>query len=158
MLIGLTLVLQAIRVFFPIPPQVNAYLIGTLIHMMMVVSLVMNGMTTAIVLALILPLTAFVQGQVLFPIFIPVIMFGNILFLLLVNRWRENKKGIFLPPLIKAICMCWLGWYALVLIKWNGVPQARWMMGAFSTPQVVTGILGILLARRLIKALPREYK
>lgn len=156
--IALALVLQSIRVFFPLPPQINAYLIGTLVHMMLVLALLMNGMSTAILMAILLPLTAWAQGHLLSPVLTPVVMIGNILFLLLVNIWRTNKKGIVLPPLCKAICMCWLGWHALAFINWNGVPQMRWVLGAFSLPQVVTGILGILLARHLLTVMPKEYQ
>lgn len=158
LLIALALVLQSIRVFFPLPSQVNAYLIGTLVHMMLVLALMMNGMVTAILMALLLPLTALAQGHIPFPVLTPVIMIGNIIFLLLVKLWSANKKGVVLPPLCKAICMCWLGWYALKFIKWNGVPQVHWMLGAFSLPQLVTGILGVLLARHLLKVMPKEYR
>lgn len=158
LLIALALVFQSIRVFFPLPPQVNAYFIGTLVHMMLVLAFMLNGMTTALLMALLLPLTAFVQGQIGFPVLIPVVMFGNVLFILLVKRWQGSKKGIILPPVVKAICMCWLGWYALKFLNLHSVPAVRVMLAAFSLPQVVTGILGILLAQHLLKVMPKEYK
>ena len=158
LLIALALALQSIRVFLPLPPQVNAYFIGTLVHMMLVLSLLLNGLPTALFLAVLLPLTAFVQGQVAFPVLVPVIMVGNIIFVLLVRKWQESKKGIVLPPLVKAICMCWFGWHALKFLNLHSVPAVRVMLAAFSMPQVVTGVLGILVARGVYKRLPKEYR
>lgn len=158
LLIALALVLQSIRVFVPLPNWISAYLIGTLVHMMLVLSLFLNGRSTAFLLSVLLPITAFIQGQILFPVLIPVVMVGNCLFVLLVSKWRSSQRGLFVPPVCKAVCMCILGWYALKFLDLHSVPAVRVMLGAFSIPQLVTGILGIWLARHFLQVFPMRHR
>ena len=48
LLVALALVLQGIRVVLPLPPMASTLLIGTLVHMMLAVTLWQSGIAPAI--------------------------------------------------------------------------------------------------------------
>lgn len=73
LLVALALALQSLRLVLPMPQLLSTFIIGTLVHMMLVLTLQLSGLKTALLLAFLLPLTAYVQGQVLLPFLIPVI-------------------------------------------------------------------------------------
>ena len=111
MLIALALALQAVRLVLPLPQPVSTFVIGSLVHMMLVLTWKLSGLGTALLLALLLPLTAYLQGQVLLPLLIPVIWAGNVLFVVLLQLFSANRRlALFLPPLAKAVLMGVAAW------------------------------------------------
>lgn len=62
LLVALALALQSLRLVLPMPQLLSTFIIGTLVHMMLVLTLQLGGLKTALLLALLLPLTAYVQG------------------------------------------------------------------------------------------------
>ena len=63
LLIALALALQGLRLVVPLPLPVSTFLIGTLVHMMLTLTLHLNGRSTALLLGALLPVTAYLQGQ-----------------------------------------------------------------------------------------------
>lgn len=92
LLVALALALQSLRLVLPMPQLLSTFIIGTLVHMMLVLTLQLSGLKTALLLAFLLPLTAYVQGQVLLPFLIPVIWLGNFIFVLLVRQFKDSRK------------------------------------------------------------------
>ncbi len=84
LLIALALVLQSIRIVLPMPQLLSTFVIGTLVHMMMILTLKVVGLPTAFLLGLLLPMSAYLQGQILLPFLIPVVWVGNLLFIFLI--------------------------------------------------------------------------
>ena len=108
LLVALALALQSLRLVLPMPQLLSTFIIGTLVHMMLVLTLQLSGLKTALLLAFLLPLTAYVQGQVLLPFLIPVIWLGNFIFVLLVRQFKDSRKlSLSIPPLAKACLCCW---------------------------------------------------
>ena len=106
LLVALALALQSLRLVLPMPQLLSTFIIGTLVHMMLLLTLQLNGLKTALLLAFLLPLTAYVQGQVLLPFLIPVIWLGNFIFVLLVRQFKDSRKlSLSIPPLAKACVM-----------------------------------------------------
>ena len=100
LLVALALALQSLRLVLPMPQLLSTFIIGTLVHMMLVLTLQLGGLKTALLLAFLLPLTAYVQGQVLLPFLIPVIWLGNLIFVLLVRQFKGSfKLSLCVPPL-----------------------------------------------------------
>lgn len=153
LLVALALVLQGIRVVLPLPPMVSIFLIGSLVNMMLVLTLWYGGMATALLLALMLPVTAYFQGHLLLPLLIPVVWLGNTLFVLLA-RCTEGWKQLALPALAKAGAMYGAAYLVISFLQLGSGPMAKGIMFAMSVPQLVTGILGILLSRYLKQKLP----
>ena len=110
LLVALALALQSLRLVLPMPQLLSTFIIGTLVHMMLVLTLQLGGLKTALLLAFLLPLTAYVQGQVLLPFLIPVIWLGNFIFVLLVRQFKGSRKlSLCVPPLAKAAVMLLFG-------------------------------------------------
>lgn len=154
LLVALALALQSLRLVLPMPQLLSTVIIGTLVHMMLVLTLQLNGLKTALLLAFLLPLTAYVQGQVLLPFLIPVIWLGNFIFVLLVRQFKgRHKLALLMPPLAKACVMLLAAWAALSFLALPNPALRKTVMFAMSVPQLLTAVAGILLAEQVKKRL-----
>lgn len=154
LLVALALVLQSLRLVLPMPQLLSTFIIGTLVHMMLVLTLQLSGLKTALLLAFLLPLTAYVQGQVLLPFLIPVIWLGNFIFVLLVRQFKDSRKlSLSIPPLAKACVMLLAAWAALSFLALPNPALRKTVMFAMSVPQLLTAVAGILLAEQVKKRL-----
>lgn len=158
LLVALALALQSLRLVLPMPQLLSTFIIGTLVHMMLVLTLQLGGMKTALLLAFLLPLTAYVQGQVLLPFLIPVIWLGNFIFVLLVRQFKgRHKLALCVPPVSKACVMLLAAWAALSFLALPNPVLRKTVMFAMSVPQLLTAVAGILLAEQVKKRL-RQFK
>ena len=154
LLVALALALQSLRLVLPMPQLLSTFIIGTLVHMMLVLTLQLSGLKTALLLAFLLPLTAYVQGQVLLPFLIPVIWLGNFIFVLLVRQFKDSRKlSLSIPPLAKACVMLLAAWAALSFLALPNPALRKTVMFAMSVPQLLTAVAGILLAEQVNKRL-----
>ena len=154
LLVALALALQSLRLVLPMPQLLSTFIIGTLVHMMLVLTLQLGGLKTALLLAFLLPLTAYVQGQVLLPFLIPVIWLGNFIFVLLVSQFKGSRKlSLSVPPLAKACVMLLAAWVALSFLALPNPALRKTVMFAMSVPQLLTAVAGILLAEQVKKRL-----
>jgi len=152
--VALALALQSLRLVLPMPQLLSTFIIGTLVHMMLVLTLQLSGLKTALLLAFLLPLTAYVQGQVLLPFLIPVIWLGNFIFVLLVRQFKDSRKlSLSIPPLAKACVMLLAAWAALSFLALPNPALRKTVMFAMSVPQLLTAVAGILLAEQVKKRL-----
>lgn len=154
LLVALALALQSLRLVLPMPKLLSTFIIGTLVHMMLVLTLQLSGLKTALLLAFLLPLTAYVQGQVLLPFLIPVIWLGNFIFVLLVRQFKDSRNlSLSIPPLAKACVMLLAAWAALSFLALPNPALRKTVMFAMSVPQLLTAVAGILLAEQVKKRL-----
>ena len=151
LLIALALVLQSIRLVLPLPPLVSTFIIGSLVHMMLIITHHQSSKRTAMLLCCMLPMTAYMQGQLLLPILIPVVAIGNLLYLLLYSKLLESKLVYVLPPLAKAIIMVGTAYMALQVMGIHHPVVIKTILFGMSAPQLVTGIAGLLLAKIMLK-------
>lgn len=154
LLVALALALQSLRLVLPMPQLLSTFIIGTLVHMMLVLTLQLGGLKTALLLAFLLPLTVYVQGQVLLPFLIPVIWLGNFIFVLLVRQFKgRHKLALSVPPVAKACVMLLAAWAALSFLALPNPALRKTVMFAMSVPQLLTAVAGILLAEQVKKRL-----
>ena len=154
LLAALALALQSLRLVLPMPQLLSTFIIGTLVHMMLVLTLQLNGLKTALLLVFLLPLTAYVQGQVLLPFLIPVIWLGNFIFVLLVRQFKDSRKlSLFVPPVAKACVMLLAAFAVLSFLTLPNPALRKTVMFAMSVPQLLTAVAGILLAEQIKKRL-----
>lgn len=154
LLVALALALQSLRLVLPMPQLLSTFIIGTLVHMMLVLTLQLSGLKTALLLAFLLPLTAYVQGQVLLPFLIPVIWLGNFIFVLLVRQFKDSRNlSLSIPPLAKACVMLLAAWAAMSFLALPNPALRKTVMFAMSVPQLLTAVAGILLAEQVKKRL-----
>ena len=138
LLVALALALQSLRLVLPMPQLLSTFIIGTLVHMMLVLTLQLGGLKTALLLAFLLPLTAYVQGQVLLPFLIPVIWLGNFIFVLLVRQFKgRHKLALCVPPVSKACVMLLAAWAALSFLALPNPALRKTVMFAMSVPQLL---------------------
>lgn len=153
LLIALSLVLQSIRIILPLPALLSTFIIGSLVHMMLVVTHHKSNTRAAMLLCCMLPLTAYIHGQLLLPILIPVVAVGNLLFLLLYSRLQERSLVYVIPPAAKAAVMVTAAYLALQIMGIHHPVLVKTVLFGMSVPQVVTGIVGIALAKAILKRL-----
>ena len=150
-LIAVAVVLQAIRLVLPLPPVAGAFVIGSLVNMMLVVTMLLNGMATALLLCCMLPVFAYRQGQLLLPVLIPVVAVGNFAFAALVQRFKNSSAAYVVPACVKAVLMCGAAYLALAILGLDKPAVQKAVLFAMSVPQLVTGIIGVVLAKKILK-------
>lgn len=154
LLLALALVLQSLRLVLPLPLLLSTFIIGALVHMMLTVTLRLNGKTAALLLGLLLPLTAYAQGQLALPLLIPVVWLGNSVFVLALScLGRRRWLAPFLASGCKAAVMLCLAWIVLNFLQLENPAVRKAVLFAMSVPQLLTGIGGVLLAERLLPLL-----
>ena len=142
LLVALALALQSLRLVLPMPQLLSTFIIGTLVHMMLVLTLQLNGLKTALLLAFL----------------IPVIWLGNFIFVLLVRQFKGRRKlSLLMPPLAKAIVMLLAAWVVVSFLALPNPALRKTVMFAMSVPQLLTAVAGILLAEQVKKRLRQFY-
>lgn len=146
--------IQSIRLVFPmIPGPVNMFLIGSLVNAVLLVAVCVTKQGWTAAIGFVLPVAAFLQGHLPVAPMIPIVGAGNALFAWL--GWRLwTHRTVWAAPFVKAALL--YGGTRLVT-DLLGLPDAlaaalSFMMG---WPQIVTGCLGIFLARLLLGRLKR---
>lgn len=151
LLVAIAVILQASRLVLPLPPLLTTFIIGTLVNMMLVLCVRLNGFTSATILSVLLPLFAYMQGQLLLPLLIPVVALGNILFASAVNAVGRGSLSYLLPPAVKALSMCATAYVVITVLGIESVAVRQGILFAMSVPQLVTGVTGIICANKLEK-------
>ena len=149
LLIALAVVLQALRLFIPVPLPVSTFFIGSLVHMLLLLSLRLTGLQSALCMGAILPCTAYLQGQLALPFLLPVVIMGNGVFLLLAGRFSRGWTSVLLPPCGKALFTAGMAWCCLQIFGLGDSKIAHGVIYAMSIPQFVTGVLGTLAATKM---------
>lgn len=155
-LVAVAVILQAIRLVIPLPPLLTTFIIGTLVNMMLVLCVRLNGFTSAAILSVLLPVFAYFQGQLLLPFLIPVVALGNILFAYCVQLLSQGVLAYCLPPLVKAISMGGAAYLTLAFFGIESETIRNGVLFAMTVPQLVTGVAGILAAKRMTAILEKR--
>jgi hypothetical protein len=156
LLVAIAVILQASRLIMPLPPLLTTFIIGTLVNMMLVLCVRLNGFTSAAVLSILLPIFAYVQGQLLLPMLIPVVALGNVLFSYFVARLKSGVLGYIIPPVVKAVSMCASAYVVIAFLGIESVAMQKGILFAMSVPQLVTGLTGILCAGTMVEVLKKK--
>ena len=151
--LAVALLLQNARLLFPLlPAPANQFLIGSLLHLVMALSIFRTESPWAAAVGVLLPISAFLSGYLLVAAMIPVIAAGNVVYILLVGRWQKSAL-IFLVPVLKALLL-FTGAQGVIYFLSLPPPLAGMLSFMMSWPQIVTGTAGILAARALSARLP----
>lgn len=156
LLVAIAVILQASRLVLPLPPLITTFIIGTLVNMMLVLCVRLNGFTAAAILSVLLPIFAYVQGQLLLPLLIPVVALGNVLFSYAVMKLDKSAPSYIVPPVVKAMSMCASAYIVIAVLGIESVAMQKGILFAMSVPQLVTGVSGIVCAGRMVKVLKKR--
>lgn len=152
MFLAVAFVFQSIRLIMPmIPGPVNMFLIGSLLNTVMVLSIWCTGSPWAAVIGILLPLGAFMQGQLPVVLMIPVVALGNAVYILLAGKFKQSKL-VYISPLIKAVLLYGGTWLVVNTIGLP-TPVSDMILFMMSWPQIVTGAIGLFLANKVYKYL-----
>ena len=151
LLLAIALLAQQLRFILPLPRVIDTLVIGSLVNSSLALTacytdLFFGALTTAA-----LPLVAYLQGHLLVPVLIPVVFAGNFVFVLYCYFYW-NRGTVIVAPILKTL-MIYGG--ALTSLKILGFAPEKIdkIVLTLSWPQIVTGVLGILLARVITKRL-----
>ena len=156
LLVAIAVILQASRLVLPLPPLLTTFIIGTLVNMMLVLCVRLNGFTSAAILSILLPIFAYVQGQLLLPLLIPVVALGNILFAYCVKCWEQGVFAYLVPPAVKAVSMCATAYVVITFLGIESVAMQKGILFAMSVTQLVTGVTGVLCAKKMVAILKKK--
>ena len=151
--LAIGILLQSIRLLVPmIPGPVNMFLIGSLVNMTLLLAVLCTKNRWLASIGLLLPIVAFVQGNLPLVFLVPIVGIGNVIYALLgYSLWQS--KFVWLAALIKPAFLTAGTLFALSLFALP--PQAAAALSfMMSWPQAVTGCLGIVLAKFMLQRLP----
>ena len=150
-LLTMAIVAQEIRLFLPLPPLLSIIVIGTMLNAIMVIAVRYASLTSAIIISAILPLFAFMQGHVIIPLMIPVIFLGNFVLVLVCDKFW-GKGIIIIAPVLKTVTLYMLSRVLFSMLGLQNKVVDAILLG-MGWPQLITAILGIILAMQLEKRL-----
>ena len=156
LLVAIAVILQASRLILPLTPLLTTFIIGTLVNMMLVLCVRLNGFASAVILSILLPIFAYVQGQLVLPMLIPVVALGNILFTYCVKSFEQGVLTYLVPPAVKAVSMCASAYVVIAFLGIESVAMQKGILFAMSVPQLVTGFAGVLCAKKMVEVLKKK--
>ena len=148
LLLALTLVFQSLRFLIPLPPWMSTFLIGSLVNAALLVALQALGLRSALLIACVTPVVAWLQQLLPLPVFILPVALGNSLYIWLFSRLR--RAG---PEWLAVGCAA-LGKAAFFFLAFRGLLSMLELPPALSAailfvmgwPQLVTGLIGGFIA------------
>jgi len=151
-------------------PFGNSILTGSLNNMLFILTVMVCGLSSAVILGIISPIIAFLMGMAPFWPFIPVIIAGNLVLVILwyfialkdKDSGKPRKIAALVVAAVVKFLILYFGIVHLIVPIVLGIegPQAAAVSAAFSWPQIITasigGVLALLLFPVLAKALPKR--
>lgn len=154
LLLTLTLLFQSLRLMIPMPPFLSTILIGSLVNVCLLVAVETVGFWFTLMIVMVAPVVAYFQQVLPLPIFIIPVSVGNAIYVglfLAGYRWRFCLR-IGIAAFAKMIFMygsfSWLLTFIAIPVK-----IAAGLMFVMSWPQLVTGIIGGIIANSIKKRL-----
>jgi len=149
--LALGIVFQGLRWLLPLPPPVSMFLIGSLVNMTLLLAVRITQRRRAACIGLLLPLVAFLQGQLSIVPMVFLVGMGNAAYVLWANYcWKH--LSVWTAPLLKALLL-YSGTKGLFFALGLTGPLAAALLFMMSWPQVFTGAAGLFLARCLLPRL-----
>lgn len=145
LLLAVTLLLQGLRLVIPVPPQISLFFIGSLVDACLVIAVLRTDLKAGSVIAVAAPVFAYLEGMLPLPFFIPVVAVGNLVYVVFI--WALQQYGLrklYIAAFLKAIVL--FGGFSLLFALVQVPPKITHMiLFAMSWPQIVTGIIGLVV-------------
>lgn len=152
LMLALCVLFQSLRVIFPflatvpiVPPfDLSVLVVGTLVNLTLIVSVWTVGFWCGAAISALAPVIAFLQGFQKNPFMLIVIIAGNLSLVTVCYLLRSQKPfAVFCGASLKFLAQ--YGLLALVVAPLF-IPEAKNLLLLFSWPQLVTAVLGAVLA------------
>lgn len=157
LLLALTIVLQSLRLIVPLPPFFTTFVIGSFVNACLLIAVETAGLGAALVIAAVAPIVAYLQQLLPLPVFILPVAAGNVVYVLLfrLGRGWSRAGAIGLSAVGKTALLYFSFVWLLTLI--NLPPRlAQGLLFVMSWPQLVTTLLGGVLATVVVRRLNRS--
>lgn len=163
-----TSLLLAIGIIFQVigrnVPEINQFLVGPVINCILILAAVICGRWWGVGAGLLTPVMALLVGQLSAPLapFIPFIMTGNAIFVLLFSIFQESKLvrragAVIIGAAAKYAFLAFSASKLISLFGLNFPPKiAKALVISMGIPQLVTALGGGALALILIEILSRR--
>lgn len=152
LLLGLSLLAQSLRFVIPMHAA-SMFFIGTMVGACTAIAVWRYGLKSGILIAIVTPVVALVQGMLTIPLFVPIVAIGGVCFAVAMKVLQH--RPIWVTAIIGAIvkCVVLYGGFKLLFLLMPGIPEAMQIGVLFSMgwPQLVTGICGTLVAHVVYK-------
>lgn len=146
LLLAATIILQGLRLIFPIPPQASMFLIGSLVNTCFVLAVLLIGWRAGLLIALVTPFFAYLEGMLPFLPFVVPVAFANSVFVLACYGARPWKlPGFYGAALLKTIAMYGSFFLFFGIVDFPDTVR-HMILFTMSWPQLVTGVIGSTLA------------
>lgn len=169
-LLALTVAFQSLRAVIPkvvVPGmgELDQYIIGSLVNACLIIAAITVGASGGIVISILAPVIALLQGEIGFPIMVPFVALGNVVIVLCIALlYHKNKIGAFVAGIIsKFLCLyITITYIAIPVItpklqgpKAEAVPKL--LSFKFSWPQIVTATIGSIIAYSVLPLLDKAF-
>lgn len=159
--------LVAIQVFTA--PLGTTLITGSLVNLVLVVAAVVGGLASGLTVAILSPVFAFMLGiGPAFPHIVLCVMLGNAVLVLtwyfIVGKHSDNKIASYVIAIISAAAAKFIFLYLSVvklvvpIVLQIPAPKAAIVSSAFSFPQLITAIIGGVVAAVILPALRKAIK
>ena len=150
LLLAVAFLLQSIRLIIPmVPGPLNMFLIGSLLNMVMVLAIWHEHTPWAALIGVLLPIGAYMEGQLPILPMVPVVAIGNAAFTLAAGYLGMRRRA-YIAPLIKAGLLL-AGTQLVLTMLALPAPMSHALTFMMSWPQIVTGSIGIWLAGKIMR-------
>ena len=155
LLLAVAILCQSLRFVLPVPVFFSTFIVGALVNACLLVAVQAVGLGPALVIACVTPVLAYFQQLLPVPVFILPVAIGNSLYVWLFRRLLR------IGPVGPAIGGAALGKAAFFYLAFSWLltlihlppAMAGAIMFVMSWPQLVTGVLGGILAQILWRRL-----
>jgi hypothetical protein len=156
-LLALTVVFQSLRVLLPfIPVNISQYIIGSLVNLCLIVAAVVVGIKSGLVIAVVAPIIALVQGFTPFPVLAVPIALGNLVLVIAAALlYKRNTLLAFAAGAVLKFLTLYVG--VIMIVVPFFLPTAA-LSVQFSWPQLVTACIGGILAALVLPVLNKTIK
>lgn len=153
--LALALLAQSLRFFLPLPPGVaSQLLVGSLVNLSLVLTVRLSRSARTAGVGFVLPMVAFLQGQLPVLPLVPVVGMGNAVFAWLAGARFWNSRLVWLAPFVKAALLYGGARLVLRLVDLPA-PAASALSFAMGAPQILTGLIGVALAKTVARRIER---
>ena len=158
-LVALALVFQNLRIVIGTLPY-SQFVIGSLVNAVLIIAVGSVNVYSGLVVSIITPMVAYLQGQLPFPLLIPIVAIGNALIVVVYYFLQRYNKyvGIIFGSIAKSLFL-YLGVQQMLKMIQGTIPDAQFtkvsvaLSASFSWPQLVTALIGGFIALIVLKML-----
>lgn len=169
--IALTGILLAICIVFQFFKGISPFISGPVVNACIIIATLAAGLASGVIISILTPVIAYFIGATpilsVIPLMLPVIMVGNAI--LAVGAWlfQKNKASfirgsilLVISGILKAVFLGCMVIFVMLPIFGSNIPEPKQaaMKTMFSSTQLITAMIGIVIALAVWKLIPASLK